>query len=108
MMISTSTGSLPAPAVPPTMAPRWTRQTYASVYRAGVGPDAGTARSPEERVRTSRYELERAGRSPATIAKHFSALRTLAAALGTDGVRNVCGAKVARGDLARTASSMPA
>ena len=49
-------------------------------------------------MRAYRDELERAGRSPATIAKHLSALRTLAAALGTDGVRNVRGAKVARGE----------
>lgn len=78
-----------------------TRQTYASVYRAFcayVGPDAGTEAFTSERVRAYRDELERAGRSPATIAKHLSALRTLAAALGTEGVRNVRGAKVARGE----------
>jgi len=78
-----------------------TRQTYAGVYRAFcvfVGPDAGVDAFTGERVRAYRDELERAGRSPATIAKHLSALRTLAAALGTDGVRNVRGAKVARGE----------
>ncbi len=78
-----------------------TRQTYAGVYRAFcafVGPDAGAEEFTGDRVRAYRDELERAGRSPATIAKHLSALRTLAAALGTDGVRNVRGAKVARGE----------
>lgn len=78
-----------------------TRQTYASVYRAFcafVGPDAGVDAFTGERVRSYRDELERTGRSPATIAKHLSALRTLAAAFGTDGVRNVRGAKVARGE----------
>ena len=78
-----------------------TRQTYAGVYRAFcafVGPDAGAEAFTGERVRAYRDELERAGRSPATIAKHLSALRTLAAALGTDGVRTVRGAKVARGE----------
>lgn len=78
-----------------------TRQTYASVYRAFtafLGPDADADAFTSERVRAYRDELERAGRSPATIAKHLSALRTLAAALGTDGVRNVRGAKVARGE----------
>jgi integrase/recombinase XerD len=78
-----------------------TRQTYASVYRAFcafVGPDAGADAFTSEQVRAYRDELEGAGRSPATIAKHLSALRTLAATLGTDGVRNVRGAKVARGE----------
>lgn len=78
-----------------------TRQTYASVYGAFcafVGPDARADAFTAERVRAYRDELERAGRSPATIAKHLSALRTLAAALGTEDVRNVRGAKVARGE----------
>ena len=78
-----------------------TRQTYASVYRAFcrfVGPDARADAFTSERVRAYRDELERAGRSPATIAKHLSALRTLAIALGTDGVATVRGAKVARGE----------
>ena len=78
-----------------------TRQTYASVYRAFcafVGPDAAADAFTGDRVRAYRDELERAGRSPATIAKHLSALRTLAAALGTEDVRNVRGAKVARGE----------
>ena len=46
----------------------------------------------------NRDRLERAGRSPATIAKRLSALRALAGALGVDGVREVRGAKVARGE----------
>jgi site-specific recombinase XerC len=45
-----------------------------------------------ERVRAYRDQLERAGRSQATIAKHLSALRTLAAALGVQGVHDVRGA----------------
>ena len=57
-----------------------TRETYASVYRgfcAFVGPDAHADAFTRDRVRAYRDELERAGRSPATIAKHLSALRTL-------------------------------
>jgi hypothetical protein len=42
-----------------------------------------------QRVRAYRDELERAGRSPATIAKHLSALRTLAPALGW-GCDHIC------------------
>lgn len=90
-----------AAAVAADQAAPQTRHTYASVYRAFcafVGPNASTDAFTGERVRAYRDELERAGRSPATIAKHLSALRTLAAALGTDGVRNVRGAKVARGE----------
>lgn len=49
-------------------------------------------------VRAYRDRLERESRSPATIAKHLSALRALAGALGVDGVREVRGAKVARGE----------
>ena len=78
-----------------------TREAYAGVYRAysrfagaGAGPDALNP----ERVRAYRDQLERAGRSQATIAKHLSALRTLAGALGVEGVRDVRGAKVARGE----------
>jgi Phage integrase, N-terminal SAM-like domain len=76
-----------------------TREAYAGVYRAysqfagpGAGPDALNA----ERVLAYRDQLERAARSQATIAKHLSALRTLAAALGVEGVRDVRGAKVAQ------------
>ena len=78
-----------------------TREAYAGVYRAyshfagaSAGPDALNA----ERVRAYRDQLERSGRSQATIAKHLSALRTLAAALGVEGIRDVRGAKVARGE----------
>ncbi|HEV2819279.1 MAG TPA: tyrosine-type recombinase/integrase, partial [Solirubrobacteraceae bacterium] len=49
-------------------------------------------------VRAYSDALERDGRSPATIAKHLSALRALARALGVDGVREVRGAKVPRGE----------
>jgi site-specific recombinase XerD len=50
-------------------------------------------------VRTYRDHLERVGRSPATIAKHLSALRTLADALSADpAVRQVRAASVARGE----------
>ena len=45
-----------------------------------------------------RNPLERESRSPATIAKHLSALRAPAGALGVDGVREVRGAKVGRGE----------
>ena len=38
------------------------------------------------------------GRSPATVAKHLSALRTLAAALDVDDVQTVRSGKVARGE----------
>lgn len=78
-----------------------TRSTYAGVYRAFcvfVGPHAGTDALTGEHVRAYRDTLERAGRSPATIAKHLSALRTLAAALRIEGVGSVRGAKVARGE----------
>jgi integrase/recombinase XerD len=78
-----------------------TRQTYAGVYRAYcefVGPHAGPDALTPERVRAYRDRLEASGRSPATIAKHLSALRTLAGALRIEGVREVRGAKVARGE----------
>ncbi len=78
-----------------------TRSTYAGVYRAfcaglgvHVGPDALTA----ERVRAWRDSLETRGCSPATIAKHLSALRTLADALGADPqISKVRSQTVARG-----------
>jgi site-specific recombinase XerD len=79
-----------------------TRRTYASVYRgfcAWLGPDAGVEAVTAEAVRRYRDALERAGRSPATIAKQLSALRVLAAELGADaGVQLVKGARVARRD----------
>lgn len=77
-----------------------TRHTYASVYRAFlgfVGPGAGVDALTAQAVRGYRDALEQAGRSPATIAKHLSALRTLARALEVDGIQRVRGARVARG-----------
>jgi len=77
-----------------------TRRTYASVYRGFCSwlaaetapPGAGLHREVQEgrsevtavAVRAYRDELERVGRSPATIAKQLSALRVLAAELGAD------------------------
>jgi integrase len=51
-------------------------------------------------VRAYRDALERAGRSPATVAKHLSALRGLADALGVEAqqLRTVRSARVGRGD----------
>jgi hypothetical protein len=50
-------------------------------------------------VRAYRDALERAGRSPATIVKHLSAVRGLAAELGADPtVRTIRSATVARGE----------
>jgi len=77
-----------------------TRSTYAGVYRAFcafVGPDAGVDALGRDSVRAYRQQLEEQGRSPATIAKHLSALRTLANDVGADDVRRVRGASVARG-----------
>jgi len=78
-----------------------TRRTYATVYRAFVAftgsPAVADGLTPEA-IRGYRDALERAGRSPATIAKHLSALRTLAEALGADhAIRTVRSARVARG-----------
>ena len=56
-----------------------TRTTYASVYRAFcafAGPHVGPEALTRAHVRAYREALEHAGRSPATIAKHLSALRT--------------------------------
>jgi integrase/recombinase XerC len=79
-----------------------TRRTYATVYRAFVahiGPDASPADLTPAVVRGYRDALEHAGRSPATIAKHLSALRGLADALGADqAMRSVRSARVARGE----------
>jgi len=77
-----------------------TRHTYTGVYKAFcefVGPGAALDAMTPQRVRAYRDRLEASGRSPATIAKHLSALRTLASALQVEGVRDVRGAKVARG-----------
>lgn len=78
-----------------------TRRTYAAVFRsfcAFLGPDATPASVTPAAVRAYRDALEQAGRSPATIAKHLSAVRGLASELGADpAVRTVRSASVARG-----------
>ena len=64
-----------------------TRRTYAGVYRSFatfLGPHAKPEDLTAEAVRAYRDQLERAGRSPATVAKHLSALRGLAEALALD------------------------
>jgi site-specific recombinase XerD len=80
-----------------------TRRTYAAVYRtfgAFLGPHATPDDLTAEAVRAYRDQLERAGRSPATVAKHLSALRGLADALGgADAqLRTVRSARVGRGE----------
>jgi site-specific recombinase XerD len=79
-----------------------TRRTYAAVYRsfgAFLGPGATTQDLTPAAVRRYRDLLEQAGRSPATVAKHLSALRGLAEALGADqAMRTVRSARVARGE----------
>ncbi len=78
-----------------------TREAYAGAYRAFcqfLGPDARREAITPESVRAYRDLLERHGRSPATIAKHLSALRTLASELGVERVRDVRGQRVARGE----------
>src|SRR5215217_8234599 len=62
-----------------------TRRTYAAVYRAFcafLGPSATAGDLTPAAVRAYRDALERAGRSPATVAKHLSALRGLGDAVG--------------------------
>jgi hypothetical protein len=88
-------GSLAALAeeIPRQQATPLTREAYAGVYRAYATSSASApslTRNPG-RVRAYRDQLERAGRSQATIAKHLSVLRTLAAALGVQGVHDVRG-----------------
>jgi integrase len=77
-----------------------TRRTYAAVYRtfgAVLGPHPTSEDMTAEAVRAYRDQLERAGRSPATVAKHLSALR--AEALGADAqLRTVRSARVGRGE----------
>jgi len=80
-----------------------TRRTYAAVYRAFgafLGPEATPDDVIAEIVRAYRDALERAGRSPATVAKHLSALRGLAEALGveTQQLRTVRSDRVGRGE----------
>ena len=78
------------------------RRTYAAVYRslvAFLGEHAVVGDLTPEAVRAYRDALEHADRSPATIAKHLSAIRGLAAAVGADAdVRSVRSASVARGE----------
>jgi hypothetical protein len=52
----------------------WTAQVWRSVRRRG--PEATAEDLTAETVRAYRDQLERAGRTPATIAKHLSALTT--------------------------------
>ena len=79
-----------------------TRRTYAAVYRtfcAFLSPNAGTEHLTPETVRAYRDRLERRGRTPATVAKHLSALRQLAQALDADpAIRTVRSQSVARGE----------
>ena len=79
-----------------------TRRTYAAVYRspvAFVGEHPSSRISRRRRCADTANALERADRSPATIAKHLSAIRGLAAAVGADAeVRTVRSASVARGE----------
>jgi site-specific recombinase XerD len=79
-----------------------TRRTYAAVYRslvAFLGEYATVENLTPEAVRAYRDALELADRTPATIAKHLSAIRGLAAAVGANtDVRTVRSASVARGE----------
>jgi site-specific recombinase XerD len=79
-----------------------TRRTYAAVYRSFgtfLGLDATAEDLTPETVRAYRDQLERAGRTPATIAKHLSALRQLATELDADpAIRTVRSQSVARGE----------
>jgi integrase len=79
-----------------------TRRTYAAVYRslvAFLGEHAVVGDLTPETVRAYRDALEHADRTPATIAKHLSAIRGLAAAVGADAdIRTVRSASVARGE----------
>lgn len=78
-----------------------TRRTYASVYRAlcvWLGEDAGVDEFDVAVVQAWRDELEARGAAPATVAKHLSALRYLAAAIGSDpAIRDVKAQRVATG-----------
>jgi integrase/recombinase XerD len=79
-----------------------TRRTYAAVYRTFctfLGPEPMADDLTPETVRSYRDQLERAGRTPATVAKHLSALRQLAQALDADpAIRTVRSQSVARGE----------
>jgi site-specific recombinase XerD len=89
--------------VPPRSRPgsvRRRRGAYAAVYRtfiAFLGPTASPEDLTAQAVRSYRDQLERAGRTPATIAKHLSALRQLAQALEADpAIRTVRSQSIAR------------
>lgn len=66
---------------------RQTHRTYAAVYRSllgFLGEHATVEDLTPEAVRAYRDALEHADRTPATIAKHLSAIRSLAATVGAD------------------------
>ncbi len=64
-----------------------------------LGPAASPADLSAETVRAYRDQLEHAGRTPATVAKHLSALRQLAAAIDADpAIHTVRSQNVARGE----------
>jgi site-specific recombinase XerC len=69
------------------------------IFCAFLGPEPMAEDLTPERVRSYRDQLERAGRTPATVAKHLSALRQLAQALDADpAIRTVRSQSVARGE----------
>jgi len=77
-----------------------TRHAYAGVYRAFVafvGAGAGPEALNRDNVRAYRDELAAAGRSPATVAKHLSALRALARELDAHDVHAVRGQAACHG-----------
>jgi hypothetical protein len=76
-----------------------TRRTYAAVYRslvAFLGEHAVVGDLTPETVRAYRDALEHADRTPATIAKHLSAIRGLAAAVGAEPTYGPCGRRASR------------
>jgi hypothetical protein len=75
-------------------APR--RTATLTIARSTIAPAAVVANPQPHRPLLARRARHR--RSPATIAKHLSALRTLADALDVDGVARVRSARVARGE----------
>jgi integrase len=104
---SPANSSIPAgsPSAPP-KSPLASARPRRGALRRGVSgirrvprPDATPDLTPET-VRAYRDALERAGRSSATAAKHLSALRGLAEALGveTQQLRTVRSERVGRGE----------
>ena len=83
----------------------------AAVYRsliAFLGEHAAVNDLTPEAVRAYRDGLEQTDRSPATIAKHLSAIRGLAAAVGAHAdVRSVKSASVARGEPRALSHGLP-